>query len=109
VPSGRNFDVAAQFYEDIGFTKEWESEGVAGFTCGSAKFILQNYNVPEFTQHYMLRLNVPDLEAWWDEVDAKKLAEKYGGITMKPPADYPWGREAQIIDAAGVLWHVGKG
>jgi hypothetical protein len=108
VPSGGDYNLACEFFQDLGFAKEWESNDVAGFACGDAGFILQNYDVPEFASNFMIRLDVGDLEAWWNEVETLKLDEKYSGVKLKAPADYPWGREAQIIDPAGVLWHIGQ-
>jgi hypothetical protein len=109
VPSGPDFGVACQFFQDLGFGKEWESDGVAGFACGEAKFILQNYDVPEFAGNYMVRLDVSDLEAWWQQIEPLRLAEKYPGVRLTPPTNFPWGREVNIIDPAGVLWHIGQG
>ena len=108
VPSGSDFALACKFFQDLGFAREWESNGVAGFACGNAKFILQDYDVPEFARNYMVRLDVSDLEAWWKQIEALKLDEKYSGVQLKAPADYPWGREVNIIDPAGVWWHIGQ-
>lgn len=109
VPSGGDFTLACKFFEDLGFEIEFEATDVAGFASGNAKFILQDYDVPGFAANYMVRLDVPDLEMWWQRIDSLRLDEKYNGVKLKAPDDYPWGREAQIIDLAGVLWHIGQG
>lgn len=36
----------------------------------------------------------------------KAILTRFAGARLKEPADYPWGREVNIIDPAGVCWHV---
>ena len=56
----------------------------------------------------MVKLTVPDLDAWWQAVSSLRLEEKYFAFRITPPSDYPWGREVNFIDLAGVCWHVGS-
>lgn len=51
-------------------------------------------------------LEVEDLEGYWREIEVLKLPDAFPGVSMKPPADLPWGREVHIIDPAGVCWHM---
>ncbi len=108
IPSGPDFAAAARFFVDLGFEKLWDSNGYAGFSSGTAKFILQDYINADFAANLMVRIDVSDLDAWWDNFSAKNLEEKYPGIRIKPPTDFPWGREVNIIDLAGVCWHIGE-
>jgi hypothetical protein len=55
----------------------------------------------------MMRLEVPDLDAWWVDIESKRLPESFSGFRINPPTDVPWGREVNFIDLAGVCWHVG--
>ena len=55
----------------------------------------------------MMRLNVPDLDAWWQVVSQLQLDRKYHAFRINPPKEFPWGREVNFIDLAGVCWHVG--
>jgi len=107
VPSGPDFKLACDFFCDLGFTKTWENGGYAGFCCGNAKFILQDYNQPEFANNLMIRIDVSDLDAWWKQISTLNLDAKYKGVRLSAPADFPWGREVNIIDPAGVCWHIG--
>jgi hypothetical protein len=34
--------------------------------------------------------------------------DSFPQFRIKPPADFPWGREVNFIDLAGVCWHVGQ-
>jgi hypothetical protein len=107
VPRGKNFRLACQFFQDLGFQKSWDAEGLAGFSCGNAKFILQEYDQPDFANNLMIRLDVADLDDWWQSVEKLGLEQKYPGVKLKAPQVFPWGREVNIIDPAGVCWHIG--
>jgi hypothetical protein len=106
VPSGSDFSQALAFFEDLGFTKVWGDDSLAGLRFGGAYFLLQNINVPVWQENQMLTYEVDDLEGYWQELQEAKLTEKYPGVRLKPPTDYPWGREIHIIDPGGVCWHV---
>jgi hypothetical protein len=109
VPSGSDYEASRRLFADLGFEEVWESGGYAGFRNGGAQFILQKYDVKAFAENFMVRLNVPDLEAWWRAISPLELERRYAGFRVKAPADFPWGREVHFIDLAGVCWHVGKG
>jgi len=108
VPSGRDYDGSRRLFAELGFEELWESGGYAGFRNGDAQFILQRFEERSFAENYMLRLEVPDLEAWWRAVSRKELERAFPGFRIKPPMDYAWGREVNFIDLAGVCWHVGQ-
>ena len=108
VPSGARYDETRRLFADLGFEELWENSGYAGFRNGEAQFILQRFEEKSFAENFMVRLNVPDLDAWWQAVSALKLDQKYPGLRFAAPKDYPWGREVNFIDLAGVCWHVGE-
>jgi len=107
VPGGKDFARSRELFGELGFEELWASGGYVGFRCGGAKFILQDFNVPSFAENMMLKIEVADLDAWWASIEAKRLAERFPGFRIKPPTDFPWGREVNFIDLAGVCWHVG--
>ena len=109
VPSGSDFAKSGELFHELGFVELWENGGCVGFRCGGARFILQDFDQPAFASNFMIRIDVPDVDAWWAETAAKQLTEKYPGVRINPPKDFPWGREVHFIDLAGVCWHVGKG
>lgn len=106
VPSGKDFTLACRFFLDLGFEKLWENGDVAGFGAGEAKFILQSYDVKEFAENFMVRVEVENLDDWWAEISAKELDKKFPGVKLAAPKDFPWGREVNVIDPAGVCWHI---
>ena len=108
VPSGEDYEGSRRLFADLGFEEIWENDGYADFRNGPAQFILQSFDDEKFAGNFMVRLNVPDLDLWWDEVSRRKLQEKYPKFRVKPPLEFPWGREVHFIDLAGVCWHVGQ-
>ncbi len=62
--------------------------------------------MPEWQKNQMLTLEVDDLDAYWHEISGKELETRFAGVRLKAPTDFPWGREVNIIDPAGVCWHV---
>jgi hypothetical protein len=49
---------------------------------------------------------VNDLDVYWSELEPKDLDGSFAGVKVRPPTDFPWGREIHIIDPGGVCWHV---
>lgn len=107
VPGGSDFARSRDLFRELGFEETWSNGGYAGFRSGEARFILQDFNEPSFASNLMIKIEVPDLDAWWALVSGKDLATRFPGFRLKPPTDFPWGREANFIDLAGVCWHVG--
>jgi catechol 2,3-dioxygenase-like lactoylglutathione lyase family enzyme len=108
VPSGKDYDGSRRLFAELGFEEIWESGGYAGFRNGHAQFILQRFEERSFAENFMVRIDVPDLDAWWGVVSVKELEKSHPGFRIKPPTEYAWGREVTFIDLAGVCWHVGE-
>jgi predicted enzyme related to lactoylglutathione lyase len=106
LPSGPDFDKAMAFFADLGFAPVWKADGLAGLRFGDAGFTLQDIDVPEWQSNQMITLEVDDLDVYWRDIDALRLPVKYPGVRIKPPTDFPWGREVHIVDPAGLCWHV---
>jgi hypothetical protein len=106
VPSGAHFERSIEFFAELGFTKLWRHDGLAGLRFDGAYFMLQDINVPVWQENQMIVFEVADLEAYWAEIDAKDLPSRFLGVKLRPPTDFPWGREIHFIDLAGVCWHV---
>lgn len=109
VPSGPQFATAIAFFAELGFEKMWEVEGLAELRFGGAYFLLQEIDVPEWQSNQMITYEVDDLDGYWSELKSKELSSKFPGVRLKPPTEFPWGREMHIIDPGGVCWHVRQG
>jgi uncharacterized glyoxalase superfamily protein PhnB len=106
VPSGEDYQLAIQFYADLGFEKIFSDDGLTIFKIDELEFHLQNYHNLELQHNYMLELCVQDLDAWWERIERSGVAEKYK-VRAKPPKMQPFGKRAiHLLDPAGVLWHI---
>jgi hypothetical protein len=106
VPSGPQFARSIAFFAALGFDKVWQHDGLAGLRFGGAYFLLQDIDVPEWQKNQMITFEVADLDAYWSELEAQDLANEFPGVKLRPPTQFPWGREVHIIDLGGVCWHV---
>jgi hypothetical protein len=106
VPSGADFERAIEFFHAIGFETTWHEGDLCGLRFGGAYFLLQKIDVPEWQKNQMITFEVDDLEAYHAELAAKSLELGFAGVKLRPPTDFPWGREMHIVDLGGVCWHV---
>ena len=104
VPSGDNFEGSKQFFIELGFRVNWDSDGYAGLEKDGCKFILQKFDNKDFAENFMITVGVDNADEFRKEVLEKKLPEKFG-IRIGKVSDMPYGREVNIIDKAGVCWH----
>ena len=104
VPSGNDLEKSKDFFQQLGFTMNWDAGEYAGFEKDGCKFILQNYVNKDFAENFMLTVNVTDVDEFRKDVIDKKLPEKFG-IRIGQVSRQPYGREVNIIDLAGVCWH----
>lgn len=104
----KDFDLSKRFYQDLGFTLAWSSAELAYLHHGNTSFLLQNFYHQEHAANFMMHLLVVDVEAWWQQVQSRKLAERYQ-IRLIPPQQQPWGmRDFVLIDPSGVLWRIAQ-
>src|SRR5829696_3449716 len=95
VPSGDQMEKSKSFFQDLGFAIKWDAGDYVGFENEGCKFILQNFNNKEFADNFMLSVQIGNAEEFWQELNDKKLAEKYG-IKISPPSQQPYGKEVNI-------------
>ena len=107
VPSGKNYRMAIDFYKDLGFEVDWDSEELAIIRKGTSRFYLQNFANEEMQKNFMMNIEVENLNDWWQKIESSRIKEKYEGVRVIPPKVYPWGkREIHLIAPDGVLWHI---
>lgn len=104
VPSGKDFQASRQLFLELGFSVVWENGDYVGFENNGCRFTLQNFDSKEFAENLMMRVAVDDLDEFWRNLSKKNLTEKFG-VKLIEPTDFPWGREVNLIDIAGVCWH----
>lgn len=104
VPSGKDFQKSKELFLELGFSIVRESKDFIGFENNGFSFILQNFDNKDFAENFMMSVKVDDLDEFWKKISAKDLPEKFG-VKLKEPTNFPWGREVNLIDIAGVCWH----
>lgn len=104
VPSGNKFEESKQFFQELGFSMNWEQGDMAGFGKDGCNFILQRFDRKEFAENFMLSVRVSSAAAFHEMVTEKKLVERFG-IRVGKVSQQPYGKEVNIIDLAGVCWH----
>ena len=103
----KDFDLSKRFYQDVGFTLDWNNEHMAYLHHGSARFLLQNFYEQAFAENLMLHLLVKDVDAWHQRLVERGVAERYG-VRLGAVEDQPWGmRDFVLNDPCGVLWRGG--
>jgi hypothetical protein len=107
IPSGSDFEKSRRLFLALGFEIQWEAEGYIGFKKDACRFILQKFDDKHFAENLMVRLAVSNLDDFWDELNKKELAKKFG-IKLREPTEFPYGREINLIDMAGVCWHIAQ-
>jgi len=104
----KDFELSKRFYQDIGFTLASDSDGIAYFHYGDVSFLLQNFYVKELAENFMMHLLVENVDAWWAEIQARSIAEKYD-VRILPPEQRPWRmRDFVLLNPSGVLWRIAE-
>ena len=69
VPSGKDFEGAKEFFQQLGFTVNWNDDDYVGFEKDGCKFILQKFNNKDFAENFMISVQVSDAQEFWSEVN----------------------------------------
>jgi len=104
----KDFELSKQFYQDVGFIMASDEDGIAYFHLDHVSFLLQDYCVPALAENFMMHILVEDVDAWWKQVHASGVVEKYG-VRVTPIEMQPWRmRDFCLFDPSGVLWRIGQ-
>ncbi len=107
IPS-KDFEISKAFYQDIGFTKASDSEGVAYFHAGNCSFLLQDFYEKALAHNLMMHLLVEDVSSWHELIKYSGVIEKYD-VKMSEVTEQPWGMlDFVLYDPSGVLWRFGQ-
>jgi hypothetical protein len=111
----KDLEISKQFYQDIGFTLCWGTEGDLAYfhygdhgEHGKVGFLLQGFYVKEFAENLRMHLLVQNVDAWWAEIQSRRIAEKYG-VRVDAPENMPWNmRDLVLFDPSGVSWRISQ-
>ena len=95
-----------EFYEALGFTRDFANDELASLRVGAAAFLLQAFFVKEHAENFMMSLLVENLAAWHER--ATQVAKQFE-VHIGQPEDRPWGlRDFTLVDPTGVLWRIAQ-
>jgi hypothetical protein len=63
--------------------------------------------VKEFAENLRMHLLVKDVDAWWAQIQAKQISQRYA-VRAEPPGDKGKMRDFILFDPAGVLWRIAQ-
>jgi hypothetical protein len=98
-----DFELSQRFYAALGFTLTEGWGGTMDCTLGGAKFRLQDYYVKDWAENFMMKFDVPDVQAWYDF--AKKVIDEgdFGHARIAEPEMIGDTAVMHIWDPCGVL------
>ena len=102
----KDFKQSLSFYQKLGWTCNWENEGLAEMELGNVRFFLQKYYHKGWANNFMFYINVEDVQAWYEH--AKSVIEQgdYGKARLKAPEKQAYGDiVCYVWDPAGILLH----
>lgn len=103
----KDFHTSRSFYTDLGFEEIVLDPKFSVFKMQSLAFYLQDAYVKDWIDNTMIFMEVEDADAYYQELAAKNLPEKYAGVRLIPVKTYDWGKECFLHDPSGILWHFG--
>ncbi|MBL7886232.1 MAG: glyoxalase [Flavobacterium sp.] len=103
-----NFEVSRQFYHDWGFEEVVLFPNMSLFQNETIGFYLQDAYVKDWIDNTMVFMEVENVNAFYNELLALRLTEKYPTIRIIPIKNQAWGKECFLHDPSGILWHIGE-
>ena len=102
VPS-EDFGVSQRFYRGLGFelTEGWG--GTMDCRLGNAVFRLQNYYVKDWANNFMMKLDVEDVDGWYQHVKKVLDENKCGSARVAEPEMVGDTKILHVVDPCGVL------
>ncbi|MEO1234764.1 MAG: VOC family protein [Myxococcota bacterium] len=97
-----------EFYVALGFEVASDMGELAYLKFEATSFLLQDYSQPDFAKHYMMHLQVEDVDAWHAHVVSAGVVERFG-VKLGEPQEQPWRmRDFTLTDPSGVLWRIAQ-
>ena len=104
----KDFNNSRNFYYDLGFEEVMLSANMSLFKKDQIGFYLQNAYVKDWIDNSMIFIEVKDVDAYYKELMALDLQNKYKGVKVTSIQHYDWGKECFLYDPSGILWHFGQ-
>ncbi|MBW4695176.1 MAG: VOC family protein [Lyngbya sp. HA4199-MV5] len=89
--------ITIAFYEQMGFTTEFQYEDYAGLRRGGASLHLWQCSDRQIAENTSCRINVSGIDALYEEYQTHGVIHPNGALTTRP-----WGlREFTVLDPSG--------
>ena len=99
----KDFEVSKAFYSALGFQLTEGFGDTMDCRLGNAVFRLQNYYVQDWANNFMMKLDVDNVDEWYEHVK-KVLGEgKYGSASASEPEMVGGAKLFHVVDPSGVL------
>ena len=99
----KDFEVSKRFYAALGFalTEAWG--GTMDCRLGGAAFRLQDYYVKDWANNFMMKLDVDDVEPWYERCQKVIATGEFGDARVSPPESVDDAKVLHVIDPSGIL------
>ncbi|TAH18996.1 MAG: glyoxalase [Cytophagales bacterium] len=104
----KNFEVSKQFYQDLGFKKKSDGDGIAYFAFEEVSFLLQDCSQDAHLAKLEMHILVKNVDDWYEHIKDKQISEKFS-VTVSDIEIQPWRMKEFILsDPSGVIWRVAQ-
>ena len=102
----KDYTVALEFYQTIGFELVWSNEQLSLMRCQNFSFLLQNFYEQMLAENFMMHLLVDHVDDWWQHLTHVSSQFSHP-LQLTQPEDRAWGMcDFTFVDPSGVLWRV---
>ncbi|MCC7309331.1 MAG: glyoxalase [Acidobacteria bacterium] len=99
----KDFEVSKSFYTALGFELTEGFGDTMDCRLGNAVFRLQNYYVQDLANNFMMKLQVDDVDEWYEHVKKVVGDGKYGSARLSAPEMVGGAKLLHVVDPSGVL------
>ena len=78
----KDYGLSRQFYKDLGFEEVLIPSKMSYFKSGDFGFYLQDAYVKDWVDNSMVFMEVEDLDAHFEKIEALNLPQKYKGVKL---------------------------
>ena len=101
-----NFQESFEFYTALGWTSNWQDDGLAELELANSRFYLQNYYNKDWANNFMMHITVEDAKAWWQHASQVINDGNWKYARLREPKEESYGSLVTYVwDPSGVLLH----
>lgn len=104
----KDFQLSKEFYQDMGFIKASDCDGIAYFHYEGCSFLLQDFYQKDHASNFVMHVLVEDIESWHEKIKSSGIIEKYA-TRVSGVTEQPWRMlDFVVFDPSGVSWRFGQ-